>query len=252
MDALGIAQRLKLNRSDGQPLYLQIHKGLRKLILEETLGYGQVLPAEKDLAQTLGVSHMTLRQALDRLEGMGLVERRHGMGTIVRRPRFQHDVTRLASFSEDMHRRGLVPSAQILGKEVIQATPEVAHQLRLKAGEAVICLERLRLADGIAIALHTAFLPASRVKLEDLGEGSLYESLERKGILLTTAEEFIEATEANESQAGLLKLSAGKPLLLLTRVSYDQKNLPVELVYARYRSDVYRYFVHLSRSGGEE
>ena len=54
--------------------------------LAERLGPGALLPGERDLARTCGVSRMTVRRALDELEDRRIVERRHGAGTFVRRP----------------------------------------------------------------------------------------------------------------------------------------------------------------------
>jgi len=61
-------------------------KALRERIDGGSFDVGTRLPAERDLAAELGVARNTLRQALQRLEDDGLLERHVGRGTFVRRP----------------------------------------------------------------------------------------------------------------------------------------------------------------------
>ncbi|WP_449280683.1 FadR/GntR family transcriptional regulator [Leucobacter sp.] len=59
---------------------------LERLILEGELSPGERLPAERDLAQHLGVSRVSIREALRELENRGLIDRKPGRGTIVLSP----------------------------------------------------------------------------------------------------------------------------------------------------------------------
>lgn len=59
---------------------------LERLILEGDLAPGEKLPAERELAQHLGVSRVSIREALRELENRGLIDRKPGRGTIVLRP----------------------------------------------------------------------------------------------------------------------------------------------------------------------
>ncbi|EYT55494.1 GntR family transcriptional regulator [Leucobacter sp. UCD-THU] len=59
---------------------------LERLILEGELAPGEKLPAERELAQHLGVSRVSIREALRELENRGLIDRKPGRGTIVLRP----------------------------------------------------------------------------------------------------------------------------------------------------------------------
>jgi len=252
MDAWEIARRIKLDRHSGNSLYAQIRDGIRGLINSRVLPCGKPLPSEQKMAESLRVSRMTLRQALAELKRAGYLECKHGLGNIVRQPqpRFIHQITELSSFSEDMRARGLTPASQVLKKYRIAANPEVANQLRCQVGDPLFFLERLRLADGVPLGLHAVYLPAGLVDFEDLGQKPLYDSLAEVGVWVHTAEEFIEACAAKRREAMLLGLRVGEPLLLITRITYDQRSRPVELVYARYRSDVYRYHARLARKTG--
>lgn len=59
---------------------------LERLILEGQLAPGEKLPAERELAEHMGVSRVSIREALRELENRGLIDRRPGRGTIVLKP----------------------------------------------------------------------------------------------------------------------------------------------------------------------
>jgi len=67
-------------------LYQQIADQIRELIQEGGLGTGVRLPAERDLAQKLGVSRPSLREALIALDVEGILEVRGGSGVYVGKP----------------------------------------------------------------------------------------------------------------------------------------------------------------------
>ena len=78
------ALRLRLRRRDAEPAWAQIEAQLAERIESGGLQAGERLPPERELARSLGVSRMTVRQALDALSRRGLVERGVGRGTFVR------------------------------------------------------------------------------------------------------------------------------------------------------------------------
>ena len=67
----------------GVALYLQIARDLEQGIRRRRYRVGQKLPHEAQLQEDYAVSKFTVREALKRLEAKGLVEKRHGVGTIV-------------------------------------------------------------------------------------------------------------------------------------------------------------------------
>lgn len=72
---------------DSRRLYEQVADQIGDLIKRGEFQPGQRLPAERDLARTLGVSRPVVREAMVALELMGLVEVRTGSGAFVREPR---------------------------------------------------------------------------------------------------------------------------------------------------------------------
>jgi GntR family transcriptional regulator, transcriptional repressor for pyruvate dehydrogenase complex len=70
-------------------LYEQVVERLRSYVAQAGLSMGDRLPAERDLAERLGVSRASVREAIVALEVQGLVEARHGGGTYLLRDRLQ-------------------------------------------------------------------------------------------------------------------------------------------------------------------
>jgi len=238
----------RIERASAVPLYFQIQQHFAELIEAGRLRPGDSLPAESVLATQLGISKMTVRQAMKELEIAGLITRARGKGTFVAAPRLRHDLARLTSFTEDISGRGMRPSARLLFFGWVQPPAAVAGRLELPPQQRVLRIRRLRLADGNPVALHDSFLRGVRVDRETLvRRGSLYAVLEAQGVRLVEADESIEATAATAQEGRWLRVSPGAPLLLVSRTVYRDTREPVEFVQARYRADFYRYSVRLRR-----
>ena len=126
----------------------------RLLDLIEALPTGERIPAERDLAARWSVARMTLRKAIDRLVLDGLLERRERQGTYTCRPRVPRHLT-IASFTEEMTRRGVKASSRTLDLRRMRATVQTARQLRVPEGDPVIRFIRLRLGDDEPLAVET-------------------------------------------------------------------------------------------------
>ncbi|HEY8425541.1 MAG TPA: GntR family transcriptional regulator [Limnochordales bacterium] len=233
------------------PLYVQLKRALLDLIERGEIRHGQRIPSERQLAQHLGISRMTVRQALVELVQESVLVRRQGRGTFVAERKIEQGLVSLTSFSEDMRRRGMRPGARLLDMEVQEAPPKVEKALGLDGDRRVLVIRRLRLADGIPMALETSHLPIARVPSvprRRVVEGSLYEYLQGElGIDLARAHQTLEPVLAGESEARLLGVEPGSPLLLMERTTYDATGEPVEFVRSLYRGDRYKFFVELRR-----
>lgn len=239
----------------GLPLYSQIKAIIQAQIDDGDLKPGDQAPSERDLAARYGVSRMTARQALQSLEHEGLIQRVQGVGSFVARSKISESLPQLVGFSEDMRRRGLVPSTQVLSIREELPSRLLAKELQLNLGENVTHIHRLRSASGEVMALETASIPSSRcpgIGDHDL-TGSLYDLLERSyGIVLARASQVIEGIQAGPAEAELLSIPVGSVLLRLRRNSYDADGTPVEHVVALYRADRWMFHVDLQRHNGAD
>jgi GntR family transcriptional regulator len=224
-----------LTRGEG-PLYLQIASSIDGGIADGRYEPGYRFPPEPELAASLGVSRLTLRQALTVLERRGLIDRvvgRHG-GTFVRKWHVDRDLTTFAGFSQQLRRQGLVAGAKVLSARELPASAEVAAGLDLTEGSGVYEVQRLRLASGTPVLLECSSFPAEAFPgfLDEPLDQSLYGLLgERYGRRPTHAREVLDPVAADRRVARLLGVGAGTPVLLVERTAFDVEGTPVE--YAR-------------------
>ena len=235
----------------GGPVWARIEASLRERIESGELGAGQRLPAERDMARQLGVSRMTVRQALAALAERGLVERGVGQGTFVSGiGKVEHDLGRPVGLSEVVARHGLVAGARVLESRERASSAPVAAALGLEEGAAVIRLRRLRSAGGRPIAIEDVWLPAQLVPgiLERDLSGSLCTLLrEDYGLVPGDVEERLEPVAAGAFEARVLNVALGAPLMLVERVVRTAAGTPMEFSRHRHRGDRSRFIV---RSGG--
>jgi GntR family transcriptional regulator len=240
---------VSIDKNSFVPLYRQIADSIHGAIARGELKPKELLPSEEEIAEALGVAKMTVRQALLELKREGLLYRRRGLGTFVAFPKFEHSLSTLVSFSEDIRSRGMCPGSRILFFGEVLSDAAIASHLGIKEGEPVLRIHRLRLADDQPVGIHDAYLPGdiSIAQHELEKRGSLYALLQEKGFQLVEAEETIEAIQANSFQAELLGLGIGAPLLKVVRTVFSNEHRPIEHVIAIYRSDLYRYRIRLKR-----
>jgi GntR family transcriptional regulator len=236
--------------TDGpRPKHAQLTDVLADLAVRE-LGPDAAIPSERELMTTYGVSRATVRKAIDGLVADGLLHRIHGKGTFVARPRLE-SVLHLASFSQDMRRRGLTPSTRSLGIERERPPADVVAALDLGRTGQAWRIERVRLADGQPIALEQGWYPEAALPgldREDLG-GSLYELFAlRYGHTIDAAEQTLWGETADPALARRLAAPVHTPLLVFRRVS-SAAGTPLEYVVSRYRGDRYQLHMSLGRDG---
>lgn len=236
-----------LDRESPVPLYYQIAQELRRRIDVGALAPGDPLPTEEALQRAYGVSRATVRQAVRQLATAGLVRSSRPHGTFVTEPRFVEPLPSLLSFSEEVRRAGLTPATRVLAVAVEPPPPAAREHLRIEAVQHALRIGRLRLADGQPIAVVTSWLPLT------LGitpghdfSGSLYALLAAHGAGPARADQLLDAANATPGIAGLLQVPRRAALLVVTRITYDARDRPVEYVVGHYRADRYRFSVQLS------
>nr|MBC7244031.1 GntR family transcriptional regulator [Chloroflexota bacterium] len=214
----------------------------------------QKLPSERELCRRLGISRMTVRQAIGNLVKEGLVYTRVGKGVFVADPpRGLKVKISLAGFSEDIRRSGAKSSSILLEARLLQATPALAKELHISRQEEVVKVERLRLVNNVPLALHTAYLPhrlCPDILQYNLAEESLFHTLEKVyGLHLARAEQTVRAVLAGPRELELLGLSAPAPVLHAERTTYLDTGEVIEFSQVFYCGEWYRLHFELDPYG---
>lgn len=231
-----------LSSSTDEPSHVRITAWLL-----DRIGMGQIriddkLPPEEELAASIGVSRMTLRQALGSLEAQGWIERRRGRsgGSFVREPKVEVDLSGLPGFTEQMRRANVRAGARVVRAGLVEAAGEVAAALEVAKGQPVIEIVRVRSARRQPLALEETYLPAHLFPglLERNLSASVYGLMRQHYDLAPqSAQEWLEPEISSDEHARLLEVAPGSALMLVTRKAWTASGLPVEFAYDRYRSD---------------
>jgi GntR family transcriptional regulator len=234
-----------------EPLYHQTACVLRTRIAEGVWKQGDRLPAEWQLCEEFGVSTITMRRAVAILVAEGLVARLQGKGTFVTS---DHAIVQgppqLTSFTEDLRQRGWEPSARVVSIQTVRAEACVSGRLGLPANAPVTVLRRLRMADGLPVALQTAHLSALQfpgLERFDFSHESLYEVLARQyGVKPGNATDTYRAGKVGEEEAPLLQVETDSAAFRVERLTTDSTGRRIELVESIIRGDRWTLVLKLS------
>ncbi|RJL27189.1 GntR family transcriptional regulator [Bailinhaonella thermotolerans] len=237
---------IELDRSSPVPLYFQVAEQIAEAIRTGALAPGARLDNEILLADQLGLSRPTIRQAIQYLVDKGLLVRKRGVGTQVVHGQVKRSVE-LTSLHDDLRRAGQEPTTRVLSLASVPADEEIARVLGVTPGEDVLRLERLRFADAEPLALLHNWLPLGLAPLtaDNLAERGLYELLRGAGVQMRVANQRIGARAATAAEARLLGERRGAPLLTMVRTTYDDQGRAVEHGSHVYRATLYTLEVTL-------
>lgn len=239
-----------IRRDSAEPLHLQVSRQIGGEIASGQLRPGDRLPPERVLRERLHVSRVTLRRGLAKLVDEGLLRPSHGRGWFVAAEQLGEPPNTLISFTAMGAARGLVATSRVLSSRIRRASLDEADALGVAPGAGIFELERVRLLDGVPVALDCSRLPAARfpdLAKRDFARSSLYAALEELGVTPTRATCVVEAVEAGERHARLLEIEPGGATLVLHQTTYDQSGAAIELGRIAYPGDHYRFRAVLVR-----
>jgi GntR family transcriptional regulator len=237
-----VSERL---HAEAGPLSRRLKAALAQAIRDGSLPPNRALPSERDMADALSVSRSTLRTCLKDLAREGLVETRHGSGTVVV-GQIPKALSRHSGFSEDARARGLVPTSDILSLSIHPAGADTALRTGMPLGSDVLTLIRLRRANGEALSYESVTVPVWAVGADFDGQGSLYDRMNAFGSRPRRMLQTLEAVAAPIEIGSLLGIEAGAPVLRIAQVGYTADGRPVEDATSWYRGDRYTYVGELA------
>ena len=242
-----ILEQIVVHEDSAEPIYFQIKEQLKQLIAEGILKSGDLLPSDTELSTHLGVSRMTVRQAMQELVYMGVAKRKRGRGTFVTTPKITQPLLQVTSFTKSMTEMGYRPTSAVLSLKAVDPAQEVKDALELTPDQQVIELKRLRCIDGLPISIQTSYLPLPAAEgllhnKEKLANYSLYELLkEYCNLLPSRTVESLEIHRVEQDEAELLEIALGDPVFFVEAVVTSSKGEPMEFVYAQYRGDLFKF-----------
>jgi GntR family transcriptional regulator len=238
--------------ADGRdPLHRRVYHALHEQILAERWPSGTLLPNEPQLARQFSVSRVTIRRSLAALERDGLVERRRGHGTTVRRRWPAPPVAaEVSGFFAGIKSLAAQTEVEILRFGFAPASAGAARSLELEPETRALHIVRLRRFDGGPYGHQVNWVRqdmGERLAAEDVAARGLVALYEELGLLPRTAEQRCFARAAGTTVASLLEVTVSAPVLGLERVFHDADGRPFDVMTGLYRADrfVFDMTMHL-------
>jgi GntR family transcriptional regulator len=228
-----------------KPLYSRIQEYIAELILSGKLAPESKIQSEREFSEDLEVSRMTVRRAITELVNEGLLERRHGSGTYVAKPKVTYEAGELVNYVQAMQQRNVATTSQLLEFSEIAAGRRLAESLKIELGNPIYRIDVLRLANRVPVVLERGFFPCTRFpKLEewDLEKSSIYDLITTVyNVKIGTISQTVEAIAAMDTIAQQLRVEENFPLLMLSRlINQKDTNEPVVFSQDFLRSDYAR------------
>lgn len=237
-----------LIKDTGVPLHIQLASLLRQQVQEGRLKPNDRLPSERELCETYGISRITVRKALSTLMQEGLVYSSIGKGTYVAEPPLNEELRPLSSFTQDLERRGMSASSQVLQTAIQPADDYWAARLSIPRGAEVVLLHRLRLANDLPIAIQITRLPhhlCPNLLQFNFASRSLYDVLNKEYRLhLSRSDTVIESALAQPDEARLLQLKRPAAVLISEQTTYLDTGTVIEITKSIFHAERYKLRTH--------
>ena len=241
---------MAISQPRGLPKWVEVRDVLLERVTGGTWPTGFRVPPEPELAESLGVSRATLREALRSLQEEGVLSRRPGAGTFVTfRPRLTENLGENFGVSDMIRAMGMEAGTRALRLYETEADEQEAAGLGLEAGTPLAVVERIRTADGRPVVLSSDYYPATALQAsmgspERLGGESLYDFFERHlGIVIEHGVATLAPAVAGERVAEALEVAPGTLLLSITQIDYAADGTAVLLSKEHHLADAFEFTV---------
>lgn len=237
----------EIDKDSKIPLYIQLANIFIENI-EKNMNENDKLDTEREISKKYSLSRVTVRQSLDYLQKNGYIYKIHGKGNFVAERTMEQNLTKFYSFSEDMIKRGKIPTTEIVTFEILEIDKKIASKLKLKENDLVYKIARIRSADAVPMIYEISYIPYSRFK--DLNKkmleySSMYDVFNKNyHTQITYAEEFFRPVLVNKIESIYLNIKEGDCALKVERYTYENQQI-IEYTVSITRGDKFKYRVCL-------
>lgn len=234
---------------NNSPYYSQLKDFIIEEIENGNLEHGYKLPSERELAEKYKVSRMTARHALTVLEREGFVERivGGGGGTFVISKQIKLDSnSTFFSLSKKIRESGFKPESKIIYIRIEPVKANIAQSLGMKNDEDILVIKRLRIADGIPVAIELSQIPyhyCRGIEKYIKKDVSLYQVLEDLySIKLVRTQSYIRISLSDARESKYLKIKNETACILIESTNFDTLGRKIEFSKTKARGDIVRYY----------
>jgi GntR family transcriptional regulator len=245
-----------------QPLYLQIADELEEQIRSGDLSPDSQLPTEDDLRDKYRASRNTVRDAIKRLVGQGLVETRPGQGTFVttKIDPFVSELTSEPGIAAEgvfylsqvsaSHRKPFRTTPRV---EVQTAPDVITRRLRVPSGTQLVSRHEQGYIDDLPWSLQTSFYPmefinkgATRLLMaEDITQGAVRYLAETLGLEQIGYRVWITARRPDSNEQRFFRISHDSTVFEIFRTAFDQHKKPMRVTVTVFPTDRNQFIVNV-------
>ncbi|WP_130835707.1 GntR family transcriptional regulator [[Erwinia] mediterraneensis] len=220
------------------PLYKRFATAIKEAVRDGTLVHEEILPGEREFSQSLNISRITVRKAMDALEKEGVVSRSRGYGTQIC-SQFEYSLKEPKGLSQQAVLRGKKPDTVWINKSKIPCSAEIGEKLGLNKGSEVYLLKRIRYVDQQAVSVEESWVPTRFIAdADDIGI-SLYDYFQRHNVLPVKSQSRVSARMPDEALQQQIALPDNVPVLVIKQLALDAQGNPLEYSISYCRSDMY-------------
>jgi GntR family transcriptional regulator len=227
-------------------LVQQVKTHLKRRIVNAEFESGRI-PPESDLADELGVSRNTIRDALSQLETEGVVIRRQGAGTFINQAGLmvKTRLEEIVPYEQMIRDHGFSPTVQLVDVREKKVDPDLVSELDVAADEKLLVVEKLFLADEKPVIFSRTFVPPRIITVDyatDDLHSPIYEFVpdycQQEFAYYVT--EIVPVVAASWLANRLALPSDVTTLICFEEVGYNQADEPIVKAYSYFRSDLLR------------
>lgn len=240
--------------ADGRPRYLQVCDELVAMIRGGSVAIGDMLPTELELCEKFDISRHTAREALRRVEAMGLVERRRGSGTRVKAKFAPVVYNQFVDSLEGLLQYGKATRLVIQSTRLSTVPEALNDELELAPGQEIPHLTGIRYQRDqdppLALCYVELWAPSAseeqtrRLLDMDRSERALYDLLDFMN--LSRVSQTLSADAMDRKLAKTLDAEPGSAALVVIRRYYDLAERLVLLTISTHPKKRFRYTTELT------
>lgn len=223
-----------IDKNSRIPLYYQLKEIFKNKIINEEWQSDERIPNEMNLVETFDVSRSTVRQAILELVSEGLLYRKKGIGTFVKKTQYE------ANFMSFSYPEELGNKHELIDAQIKKATLYNQRLLEMDKNSKVTEITRLRYFKEDPAIVERSYLPHHLFSdiLSKNMEGSIYDLIVKDyNVNIADHKVYIEPILLDDYEADLLGVVPNQPAIKTTKICKNYQGIPVLIAVSIYRKD---------------